>query len=200
MSLTNTEQVVPVKLAQALASPLFPTLDSALRAGHHIGLDELDDHVFLMDFQDYLEEFCVHYNVELVRTPEGFFHLCPRSTTPISCSVLSELDMVVGKILYYSYLGPEHLANEGIFIQQGFYDELPALVDESKLLKLVSNRPTGSNLDHQKPQEKMCAPLSRLCRLGTVRFMGHDSNKFRITESVFRFGVDVHADDDLRGA
>ena len=57
MSLTNIEQVMPVKLAQALANPLFPALDSQLRAGRHIGLDELDNHAFLMDFQEYLEEF-----------------------------------------------------------------------------------------------------------------------------------------------
>lgn len=31
MSSTNIEQVMPVKLAQALANPLFPALDSALR-------------------------------------------------------------------------------------------------------------------------------------------------------------------------
>ncbi len=65
MSSTNIEQVMPVKLAQALANPLFPALDSALRAGRHIGLDELDNHAFLMDFQDYLEEFYARYNVEL---------------------------------------------------------------------------------------------------------------------------------------
>ena len=52
MSLTNIEQVMPVKLAQALANPLFPALDSQLRAGRHIGLDELDNHAFLMDFQE----------------------------------------------------------------------------------------------------------------------------------------------------
>ena len=47
MSSTNIEQVMPVKLAQALANPLFPALDSALRSGCHIGLDELDNHAFL---------------------------------------------------------------------------------------------------------------------------------------------------------
>lgn len=30
--------------------------------------------------------------------------------------------------------------------------------------------------------------------------MGHDSSKFRITESVFRFGADVRAGDDAREA
>ncbi len=46
MSSTNIEQVMPVKLAQALANPLFPALDSALRSGRHIGLDELDNHAY----------------------------------------------------------------------------------------------------------------------------------------------------------
>lgn len=160
MSLTNIEQVMPVKLAQALANPLFPALDSALRAGRHIGLDELDNHAFLMDFQDYLEEFYARYNVELIRAPEGFFYLRPRSTTLISRSVLSELDMMVGKILCYLYLSPERLANEGIFTQQELYDELLTLADESRLLKLVNNRSTGSDLDRQKLQEKMRASLT----------------------------------------
>ena len=115
MSSTNIEQVMPVKLAQALANPLFPALDSALRSGRHIGLDELDNHAFLMDFQEYLEEFYARYNVELIRAPEGFFYLRPRSTTLIPRSVLSELDMMVGKILCYLYLSPERLANEGFY-------------------------------------------------------------------------------------
>ncbi|VCW04563.1 Chromosome partition protein MukE [Klebsiella pneumoniae] len=99
--------------------------------------------------------------------------------------------MMVGKILCYLYLSPERLANEGIFTQQELYDELLNLADESRLLKLVNNRSTGSDLDRQKLQEKMRASLNRLRRLGMVWFMGHDSSKFRITESVFRFGADV---------
>lgn len=59
MSLTNIEQVMPVKLAQALANPLFPALDSALRSGRHIGLDELDNHAFLMDFRSIWKSFTV---------------------------------------------------------------------------------------------------------------------------------------------
>ena len=46
----------------------------------------------------------------------------------------------------------------------------------------------------------MSSSLSRLRRLGMVWFMGHDSSKFRITESVFRFGADVRAGDDPREA
>ncbi len=42
-----------------------------------------------MDFQEYLEEFYARYNVELIRAPEGFFYLRPRSTTLIPRSVLS---------------------------------------------------------------------------------------------------------------
>ena len=46
----------------------------------------------------------------------------------------------------------------------------------------------------------MRASLSRLRRLGMVWFMGNDSSKFRITESVFRFGADVRSGDDPREA
>jgi chromosome partition protein MukE len=76
--------------------------------------------------------------------------------------VLSELDMMVGKILCYLYLSPERLANEGIFTQQELYDELLTLADEARLLKLVNNRSTGSDLDRQKLQEK-CARRSTAC-------------------------------------
>jgi hypothetical protein len=53
--------------------------------------------------------------------------------------VLSELDMMVGKILCYLYLSPERLAKKYLH-QQELYDELMALADEAKLLKLVNNR------------------------------------------------------------
>lgn len=71
-----------------------------------------------MDFQEYLEEFYARYNVELIRAPEGFFYLRPRSTTLIPRSVLSELDMMVRKILCYLYLSPERLANEGFLLNR----------------------------------------------------------------------------------
>lgn len=200
MSSTNIEKIMPVRLATALANTLFPALDSQLRSGRHIGVEELENHVFLMDFQDALEEFYARYNVELIRAPEGFFYLRPRSTTLIPRSVLSELDMMVGKILCYLYLSPERLAQEGIFTQQDLYEELLGLADESKLLKLVNQRSTGSDLDRQKLQEKVRTSLNRLRRLGMVYFVGNDSNKFRITEAVFRFGADVRSGDDPREA
>ncbi|TCV98158.1 chromosome partition protein MukE [Biostraticola tofi] len=200
MSSINIEETMPVKLAIALSNPLFPALDSQLRSGRHIGIEELDNHAFLMDFQEEIEGFYRRYNVELVRAPEGFFYLRPRSTTLIARSVLSALDMMVGKILCYLYLSPERLAHEGIFSQQELYDELLTLADENKLLKLVNQRSTGSDLDKQKLQEKVRTSLNRLRRLGMVWFMGSDSSKFRITEAVFRFGADVRSGDDPREA
>lgn len=200
MSSTNIEHIMPAKLAQALANSVFPALDSQLRSGRHIGIDELDNHAFLMDYQEEMELFYSRYSVELIRAPEGFFYLRPRTTTLIPRSVLSELDMMVGKILCYLYLSPERLAHEGIFTQQELYDELLSLADESKLLKYVNQRSTGSDLDRQKLQDKVRTSLNRLRRLGMVYFMGVDSTKFRITEAVFRFGADVRSGDDAREA
>lgn len=197
----SLDKYMPVKLAQAIASPLFPELDSLLRSGRHIGLDELDHHAFLMDFQIELEQFYQRYNVELIRAPEGFFYLRPRSTTLISRSVLSELDMLVGKVLCYLYLSPERLAHEGIFTLQDLFDELVSLADESKLLKLVNQRSTGSDLDRQKLFDKVKTALNRLRRLGMIFFIvGNDSSRFRINEAIFRFGADVRSSDDAQEA
>ena len=186
--------------AQALANNLFPELDSQLRAGRHIGVDDLDNHAFLMDFQDELEGFYARYNVELVRAPEGFFYLRPRSTTLIPRSVLSELEMLVGKVLCYLYLSPERLANQGIFSTAELYEELLSLADEAKLLKVVNNRSTGSDLDKQKLLEKTRGALNRLRRLGMITFVSADNSQFVIAESVFRFGADVRSGDDPREA
>ncbi|RKS87023.1 condensin subunit MukE [Orbus hercynius] len=195
------DKYMPVKLAQAIANPLFPELDSLLRSGRHIGLDELDNHAFLMDYQRELEQFYGRYNVELIRAPEGFFYLRPRSTTFIPRSVLSELDMLVGKVLCYLYLSPERLAHEGIFTLQDLHEELMSLADENKLLKLVNQRSTGSDLDKQKLYDKVKTSLNRLRRLGMVFFLiGNDSSKFRINEAIFRFGADVRSSDDMQEA
>ena len=200
MSSTHIEQFMSAKLAQALANNLFPELDSQLRAGRHIGVDDLDNHAFLMDFQDELEGFYARYNVELVRAPEGFFYLRPRSTTLIPRSVLSELEMLVGKVLCYLYLSPERLANQGIFSTAELYEELLSLADEAKLLKVVNNRSTGSDLDKQKLLEKTRGALNRLRRLGMITFVSAENSQFVIAESVFRFGADVRSGDDPREA
>ncbi|MBE2894106.1 chromosome partition protein MukE [Spirabiliibacterium falconis] len=198
MNSENTQQdVMPVKLSQAIANPLFPAVDSQLRSGKHISVDDLDNHAFLMDFQFELEQFYRRYNVELIRAPEGFFYLRPKATTLISRSVLTELEMLVGKVLCYLYLSPERLAQQGIFSHDDVFDELVNLADETKLLKAVNQRSSGSDLDKQKLAERMRAALNRLKRLGMITTVGDQySGKFVISEAVFRFGAEVRSGDD----
>ncbi|MGL5431226.1 MAG: chromosome partition protein MukE [Vibrio sp.] len=199
MSSTDINQYMPENLAKAIANPLFPALDSLLRAGRHVASDDLDNHAFLSDFELDLALFYQRYHTELVRAPEGFFYLRPRSSSLINRSVLSELDMLVGKVLCFLYLSPERLAHEGIFTNQELYDELLTLVEEKKLMKLVTNRASGSDLDREKLFEKVRTSLRRLRRLGMVITIG-DTAKFRITEAVFRFGADVRLGGDVREA
>jgi len=199
MSSTDTNEYMPENLAKAISNPLFPELDSVLRAGRHISSDDLDNHAFLSDFESELALFYQRYNTELVRAPEGFFYLRPRSTSLINRSVLSELDMLVGKVLCFLYLSPERLAHEGIFTNQELYEELLALADEKKLMRLVTNRANGSDLDKEKLFEKVRASLRRLRRLGMIINVG-ETSKFSISEAVFRFGADVRVGDDMRDA
>ncbi|NBI12173.1 chromosome partition protein MukE [[Haemophilus] felis] len=197
----NLQDLISTKLAAAIANPLFPAVDSLLRAGRHISIDQLDNHAFLMDFQGELESFYCRYHVELIRAPEGFFYLRPKATTLIARSVLTELEMLVGKVLCYLYLSPERLAQQGIFSTQEVYDELLNLADEGKLLKAVNQRSSGSDLDKQKLAEKVRAALARLRRLGMIHTVGEQhSGKFTISEAVFRFGAEVRSGDDPREA
>ncbi|MDG3088366.1 chromosome partition protein MukE [Vibrio hannami] len=199
MSLTNIDEFLPAELAKAIANPLFPALDSMLRAGRHISSEDLDNHAFLSDFETELALFYQRYNTELVKAPEGFFYLRPRSTALIGRSVLSELDMLVGKVLCFLYLSPERIAHEGIFTNQELYEELLSLADEKKLMRLVTNRATGSDLDKEKLFEKVRTSLRRLKRIGMVISIGEEG-KFKISEAVFRFGADVRVGDDMREA
>ena len=193
----NLQDVISPKLAAAIANPLFPAVDSQLRSGKHIGTEHLDNHAFLLDFQTELDLFYRRYNVELIRAPEGFFYLRPKATTLIARSVLTELEMLVGKVLCYLYLSPERLAQQGIFSTQEVYDELLNLADEGKLLKAVNQRSSGSDLDKQKLAEKVRAAIGLLRRLGMIYTVGEpNSGKFTISESVFRFGAEVRSGDD----
>ncbi|TDQ59027.1 condensin subunit MukE [Mesocricetibacter intestinalis] len=193
----NLQDLIPLKLATAIANPLFPAVDSQLRAGRHIGQEYLDNYSFLADFQHELDSFYRRYNVELIRAPEGFFYLRPKATTLIARSVLSELEMLVGKVLCYLYLSPERLAQQGIFSAQEVYDELLNLADESKLLKAINPRSSGSDLDKQKLAEKVRAAIGRLRRLGMLHTVGEqNSGKFTISESVFRFGAEVRSGEE----
>ncbi len=199
MSSTNIEEFMPVELAKAIANPLFPALDSLLRAGRHISSEDLDNHSFLIECESSLQAFYQRFNVELVRAPEGFFYLRPRSTTLIGRSVLSEMDMLVGKVLCFLYLSPERLAQEGIFTTQELYDELLSLVDEKKLMRLVTNRATGSDLDKDKLFDKIKGSLRRLRRLGMLVPLG-ETGRFRVSEASFRFGADVRLNENPKEA
>ena len=197
MSLINTELPIALRLAQAIANPLFPKLDTALRSGKHISADDLDSHSYLLDYHDELESFYNRYQVELIKAPEGFFYLRPRSTSEIGTSVLSELDMLVGKVLCYLYLSPERLANEGIFSLQDLQEEIVSLADERQLLRMVNQRSGGTDLDKKKLQERIRTSMRRLRRLGMVTALG-TGDKFRVNEAVFRFAADVRTDEDPR--
>lgn len=197
----NIQDAISTKLAIAIANPIFPGLDSQLRSGRHISIESLDEHAFLMDFQAELEQFYLRYHVELIRAPEGFFYLRPKASTLINRSAMSEMEMLVGKVLCYLYLSPERLAQQGVFSYDDVYDELLNLADESKLLKAVNPRSTGSDLDKAKLVEKVGGALRRLARIGMITRIGdQNSKKFVISVSVFRFGADVRTEDDYSEA
>ena len=67
MSLITTEFPLALRMAQAIANPLFPKLDTWLRSGRHISADDLDNHSFLLEYHDELERFERRNRVEVRR-------------------------------------------------------------------------------------------------------------------------------------
>ncbi|OXY82449.1 chromosome partition protein MukE [Oceanimonas doudoroffii] len=194
---TNTEQALDSRLVQAIANPLFPALDNQLRAGRHITADELEQHSLLQEYYAELDAFYQRYQAELVRAPEGFYYLRPRSTSELGTSILSELEMLVGKVLCYLYLSPDRLINEGVFSVEDLQEEILTLSNEQALLRMVNQRAGGSDLDKRKLADKLKSAIRRLKRIGMVSSVG-SQDKFRITEAVFRFAADVRSDEDPR--
>lgn len=192
---TNTEFALEPELACAIANPLFPKLDNQLRTGRHISADELELHSLLQAFYPALEQFYRRYHAELVRAPEGFYYLRPRSNSELGTGILSELEMLVGKVLCYLYLSPDRLSNEGIFSLLDLQEEILTLTNESTLLALINQRAGGTDLDRRKLQDRLKSALRRLKRLGMVMSVG-SQDKFRISEAVFRFAADVRSDED----
>ncbi|GHA09892.1 chromosome partition protein MukE [Oceanisphaera arctica] len=194
---TNTDLALDPRLVQAIANPLFPALDNQLRSGRHISADELEQHSLLQEYYPELEAFYQRYHVELVRAPEGFYYLRPRSSSELNTSILSELEMLVGKVLCYLYLSPDRLINEGVFSLLDLQEEVLTLANETALLRMVNQRAGGSDLDKRKLADKLKSAIRRLKRLGMVSAVG-SQDKFRISEAVFRFAADVRTDEDPR--
>ncbi len=189
--------VLSKELAEVIANPSFATLDSSLRQGKHIGSENLELFALLVDYQTALEDFYRKYNVELVKAPENFFYLRPKSTTLIARSTMTEYDMLVGKTLCYLYLSPERLAQNSVFDFEEILSELVSLCDQKLLLKLINPRATGTDLDMDKVRDKVRPAVNRLAKIGMLTKVGdRNSQKYVINEAVFRFGSDVRSDDN----
>ncbi|MEW9809534.1 MAG: chromosome partition protein MukE [Candidatus Symbiodolus clandestinus] len=182
-----------------IGHPQFPALDSALRSGRHISQELVDWYPLLLDHQEALSQFYGRYQVELIRAPEGFFYLRPKASTLIARALLSEWEMLVGKLLCYLYLSPERLNQQGLFTLTDLYQTLFTLVDQQKLLGWVNARASGSDRDRHKIMEKVKIALNRLKRIGVV-VMAKEGDYFRITEVAFRFAADVRSGEDPQQA
>lgn len=192
----NTEEPILLskRMSQALSNALFPAIDSQLRAGKHIGQDDFIAQDYLVAHQTELAQFYARYHVELVRAPEAFFYLRPRASTLIARSSLSQLEMIVGKVLCVLYLSPERLAQEGVFTLADLHEELFTLIDLPQLARAINQR-SSSDLDKQKVYEKVKSALNRLKKMGMITFLKNNDDRFLIHEAVFRFGGDVRQEE-----
>ena len=147
-----------------------------------------------MDFQEYLEEFYARYNVELIRAPEGFFYLRPRSTTLIRVPSCSELNTDSREKSLLSLLSARNSWRMRVFTGGTVTNCSPPRVN--KTAETETTRSTRFGALTKSGCRKSTFLL--VCVVAAWWFMG-DGSKFH-GESVFRFGADVRAGDDPREA
>lgn len=192
------------KLIEAISNPLFPEIDTQLRAGRHISSEEMEKFNFIHEYFNELDTFYRRYSVELIKAPESYFYLRTKSTSIIASSQLTELEMIVGKALCILYLSPEHLAQQGIFTADEVYEEITQQIEVEKLVKIINPRSTGSDLDKAKLFEKLRSALNRLARMGIITFLpssrDKSKDKFVIRSACFRFGNEVRSGESSQAA
>lgn len=189
--------LVPLWLS-VVSESFFPQLDTALRAGKHISNEQAESFLFISKHLDGLSEFYERYGVELIRAPEQFYYLRPKTHSILPRSLLTPFEVLIGKTLCLLHLSPRHLQSEGLFHAQDVMEMLFELLPKERLLKFQHPRAGGSAWDQAKFQERVKSALLKLRKLGMIAVLGGADSSgglelkpFRIQDSIFRFSADV---------
>lgn len=188
-------------LSGAIADPLFPEIDLALRRGQHIDRDEGEWYAFLIDAQAALETFYSRYGCELIHTSDGFFYLLPH-TDQMGRRHLSAGEMLVGQTLALLYLDPATVQAGGVVKQDAVVSRLAGLIDQRSLIRALNPRrrpkKSGDHVGQRIVRDEITKALRGLCRLGFIESM--DDGGVHLRCSVLRFAEAVRGLTDPAGA
>lgn len=186
-------------LQSVVTDPRFPEVDTLLRQGVHIDVDDIELYEFLLQAQGHLDAFYDGYDCRLVHAPEQYFFLVSEGTL-LGQSRLSRAQMLVGQTLALMRMDPAHLAQAGRVTTEQLLTQLEMLVPAEGLFRLLAPRSRGKDraTDQRKVREAVQKALRGLDRLRFVDLDRDDTIGLR--RSLMRFADPVRGRGDVQAA
>lgn len=185
------------RLEDVVRDARFPDLDLALRAGRHIAADAFALYAFLTDAEPWLREFYDGFDCDLIRAPEQYWYLLPR-TDRLGRRQLSRADMLVGMACALLLLDPATTRDRGRVARTRPLEMLQGLLDADGLARLLVGRRRTETVEAERVRESIRKALKRLAGLGFVDLQ--DGDTLELKTPLLRFADPVRDSGDLRAA
>lgn len=193
----KAEQDIYHDLSEVVSDPIFPKVDSLLRKGVHIGLEDARLYSFLTSAKEWLDLFYEGFAARLVHSSEDFFYLIPDGEY-IRQRHLSAVDMLVGQVLAYMRTHPKYLEDAGKIPMDHLLSTLEFLIGAEKLAEVIVRRKRGRNteVDNKKIREAIQKSVNLLARLGFI-FFHKGSNEISLRKTLLRFADPLRVSGDI---
>ncbi len=175
-------------ITDVMADPKFAEIDCSLRAGRHIGLEDVSAHAFLESAFRPLSVFYRNYDCELVHDTHeesDFFYLSSYGKT-LPTKKLSQQEMVTGMTLAFMLMDPEYISRKIPF--ERVIETMKMILGEETFRSRMAPRNRGKNteFDDQKSIENVASAIRKLGSLGFL-YWPRASNDIQPYSAIFRF-------------
>lgn len=169
--MTDRDDDLYPELSAVVLDPAFPAIDLRLRAGVHIGEDDLAAWAFLKSAHSWLSRFYAGFDCRLHIAPEGYAWLVSEGDL-LGHRRLSRAEMLSGQVLALMAMDPAYLRNLGGVPVRDVLTRLELLVGPETLAERLVGRQRGTNrvLDTEKVREAVLKALGGLQRLGFLEW------------------------------
>jgi len=187
-------------LEDVVQDPVFPEVDLALRRGRHVDLNDTEWFAFLNEAQELLEGFYRRFGCELIRVPDGYFHLLPAGDR-LGRRHLTRGEMLVGQGLALMYLDPATVKQAGIVAQDQLLELLTSLVGHDRLIVSLNFRkkaPRDERIAAETARKEIAKAVRGLEQLGFLERL--PDSQLRLRSPLMRFAEPVRGLGDPKSA
>lgn len=189
-------------LHDLLLDPLFPEIDTKLKAGWHCDEEEIKEFEFITRNLDKIEMFYELYGYEVLYATEGFYYLKPVSKE-IKTYFLGMESMVVSQFLALMRMDPQYLEAAGYFDLQELLEKIELMLGQKQISRIFLKRKREKShfgeQDAQNFSQSVKKSLRELSRYGFVS-INPEFTRIYPRKPIFRFIDPIRELDDPKRA